>query len=109
MTAFTGAAEAQAHFRRPQPVRNFCITRCFWTVNDVQATTTAQHTLQLDAFDGETYEGALLYVTLSVNKFAFQSIEEVDPIDWWALVGSIGGMWGKCCNGVIATHTRGRH
>ena len=60
-----------------------------------QATTTAQHTLRLEAFEGETYEGALLYVALSVNTFAFQSIEEVDPVDWWALLGSAGGMWGK--------------
>ncbi|CAM9239041.1 unnamed protein product, partial [Ectocarpus sp. 8 AP-2014] len=47
-----------------------------------QATTTAQHTLRLDTFEGQSYEGALLYVTLSVNNFAYQSIEEVDPVDW---------------------------
>ena len=63
--------------------------------DDEQATTTAQQTLSLDTFEGEEYEGALLYVTLSVNNFAFQSIEEVDPVDWWALAGSAGGMWGK--------------
>jgi len=61
----------------------------------VQATTTAQHTLRLDSFEGEEYEGALLFVTLSVNNFAYQSIEEVDPVDWWALLGSAGGVWGK--------------
>lgn len=60
-----------------------------------QATTTAQHTLRLDTFEGEAYEGALLYVTLSVNNFAYQSVEEVDPIDAWALLGSAGGMWGE--------------
>lgn len=63
--------------------------------NGVQATTTAQHTLRLDTFEGEEYEGALLYATSSVNNFAFQSIEEIDPVDWWALAGSVGGMWGK--------------
>eukprot|EP00752_Nemacystus_decipiens_P010358 g9228.t1 len=62
-----------------------------------QATTTAQHTLRLDTFEGETYEGALLYVTLSVNHFAYQSIEEVDPVDIWALLGSAGGMWEIVC------------
>lgn len=70
-----------------------------------QATTTAQHTLRLDTFDGEAYEGALLYVTLSVNKFAYQSIEEVDPVDWWTLVGSIGGIWGKQLPPVTASRT----
>lgn len=49
----------------------------------------------LETFEGEEYEGALLYVTLSVNNFAFQSIEEIDPVDWWALLGSAGGVWGK--------------
>lgn len=61
----------------------------------VQATTTAQYTLRLDTFEGETYEGALLYVTLSVNNFAYQSVEEVDPVDTWALLGSAGGVWGE--------------
>ena len=61
----------------------------------MQATTTAQHTLRLDTFEGEAYEGALLYVTLSVNNFAYQSIEEVDPVNVWALLGSAGGMWGE--------------
>lgn len=67
----------------------------FKHINDTQATTTAQHTLQLDSFEGKSYEGALLYVTLSVNTFAYQSIEEVDPVDWGTLLGSAGGMWGK--------------
>lgn len=67
----------------------------FKHTTDTQATTTAQHTLQLDTFGGESYEGALLYVTLSVNNFAYQSIEEVDPVDWGTLLGSAGGMWGK--------------
>ncbi|CAM9662379.1 unnamed protein product [Ectocarpus sp. 4 AP-2014] len=62
-----------------------------------QATTTAQHSLRLDNFEGEEYEGALLYVTLSVNNFAYQSIEEVDPVDWWALLGSAGGVWEIIC------------
>ena len=63
----------------------------------VQATTTGQHTLVLESFEGKEYEGALLYVTLSVNKFAYQSIEEIDPVDWWALLGSAGGVWGESC------------
>ena len=67
----------------------------FFACVAVQATTTAQHTLRLDSFEGEIYQGALLYVTLSVNNFAYQSIEEVDPVDWWALLGSAGGMWGE--------------
>lgn len=62
---------------------------------ETQATTTAQHTLRLDTFEGEEYEGALLYVTLSVNNFVFTSIEEVDPVDWLALLGSAGGVWGE--------------
>lgn len=46
-----------------------------------QATTSGQHTLVLDSFEGKEYEGALLFVTLSVNNFACQSIEEIDPVD----------------------------
>lgn len=30
-----------------------------------------------------------------MNKFAYQSIEEVDPVDGWALLGTAGGVWGK--------------
>lgn len=60
-----------------------------------QATTTAEHTLGLENFEGREYEGALLYVTLSVNDFTYQSIEEVDPVDWWALLGAVGGVWGE--------------
>lgn len=67
----------------------------------VQATTTAQHNLRLEDFEGEEYEGALLYVTLSVNKFAYQSIEEVDPVDGWALLGTAGGVWGKSTRMVV--------
>eukprot|EP00752_Nemacystus_decipiens_P005340 g4844.t1 len=62
-----------------------------------QATTTARHTLAIADFEGRQYEGALLYVTLSVNNFAYQSIEEIDPVDWWALLGSAGGVWEIIC------------
>ena len=30
-----------------------------------------------------------------MNKFSYQSIEEVDPVDLAALLGSAGGMWGE--------------
>lgn len=73
-------------------MRHEALVEPFWFL---QATTTSQHTLVLDTFGGEEYEGALLYVTLSVNNFAYQSIEEIDPVDWWALLGSAGGVWGK--------------
>ncbi len=75
-------------------VRGFSSTLACVCCN-VQATTTAQHTLRLEDFEGEEYEGALLYVTLSVNNFAYQSIEEVDPVDGWALLGTAGGVWGE--------------
>lgn len=67
----------------------------FLNINGTQATTTAQHTVRLDYYEDNVYDGALLYVTLSVNNFAYQSIEEIDPVDWWALIGSAGGVWGK--------------
>lgn len=61
----------------------------------LQATTSGFHTLGIDSFDGKTYDGAFLYVTFNENKFAYQSIEQVDPVDPWALLGSAGGMWGE--------------
>ena len=30
-----------------------------------------------------------------MNKFSYQSIEEVDPVDLATLLGSAGGMWGE--------------
>ena len=68
------------------------------TIISLQATTSAEHTLSLRSFR-EEYETAILFVTFNINKFSYQSIEEVDPVDLGALLGSIGGMWGE-----IPTH-----
>lgn len=37
----------------------------------------------------------MMFVTFNINKFSYQSIEEVDPVDPGSLLGSIGGMWGE--------------
>ncbi|CAM9925436.1 unnamed protein product [Scytosiphon promiscuus] len=55
-----------------------------------QVATTSQHTLTLD--DAEPFTGAILYVTFSINDFAFHSIEEFDPVEYWTLVGAAGGV-----------------
>ncbi|CAN0344862.1 unnamed protein product [Scytosiphon promiscuus] len=30
---------------------------------------------------------------MSIGKFEFTSIEEVDPVDIWSIIGAIGGIW----------------
>ena len=40
-----------------------------------------------------TLEAAFLQVEVAINKFEYTSIEEVDPVDGWAIIGAIGGVW----------------
>ena len=65
-----------------------------------QVTISGSHTLSLNSFKDKTYDEALLFVTFNVNKFSYQSIEEVDPVDLATLLGSAGGMWGESQNAI---------
>ena len=38
-----------------------------------------------------------------MNKFSYQSIEEVDPVDLATLLGSAGGMWGESQNAPVVS------
>lgn len=40
---------------------------------------------------------------LIIPKFEYTVIREVDPVDAWAILGAIGGVWRKC------TRAQGRH
>lgn len=64
----------------------------------MQVSTSGQHTLGLDNVG--TFDGAMLYATFSINSFTFQSIEEVDPVNMWTLLGATGGVLGehKACH-----------
>ncbi|CAN0042092.1 unnamed protein product [Ascophyllum nodosum] len=47
-------------------------------------------------WSGDTYEGievAFLLFTLHIIKFESSNIEEVDPMDAWTIIGTIGGVW----------------
>lgn len=52
--------------------------------------------------DSASFEAAFLQVEVSISKFEYTSIEEVDPVDGWAIIGAIGGVWRECytcCSG----------
>ena len=34
-----------------------------------------------------------MQVEVVINKLEYTSIEEVDPVDGWAIIGAIGGVW----------------
>lgn len=34
---------------------------------------------------------------MSIAKFEYTSIEEVDPVDAWAIIGAVGGVWRESC------------
>ena len=36
---------------------------------------------------------AFMPVDIIISKFEYTSIVEVDPVDGWAIIGSIGGVW----------------
>lgn len=47
-------------------------------------------------------ELAALLFTMFIPKFEYTSIEQVDPVDGWAIIGAIGGVWResvRCCRG----------
>ncbi|CAM9891659.1 unnamed protein product [Scytosiphon promiscuus] len=57
-----------------------------------QATTTGVQNWWWNEIDAEI-ELALLMVDVSIPKFVYTSIEEVDPVDVWSIIGAIGGIW----------------
>ncbi|CAM9296241.1 unnamed protein product, partial [Hapterophycus canaliculatus] len=59
-----------------------------WTFS--QATTSGTGNWYYPELD---IEGALLLFDLFIPKFEYTSIEEVDPVDPWAIIGAIGGVW----------------
>lgn len=38
-------------------------------------------------------EFAALLFNMFIPKFEYTSIEQVDPVDGWAIIGAIGGVW----------------
>lgn len=46
---------------------------------------------------GDSSEDAIsiLRMELLIKKFEYTSIQEVDPVDGWAIIGAIGGVWRK--------------
>lgn len=64
--------------------------------NHAQVAATGQQTLAIGGAD-EPSAGAIMFATFSINDFSFQSIEEYDPVDYWALVGVGGGILGETC------------
>ena len=38
-----------------------------------------------------------MQLEVAINKFEYSSVEEVDPVDGWAIIGAIGGVWRECC------------
>lgn len=38
-----------------------------------------------------------MVVDIWIPIFQYESMEEVDPVDAWAIVGAIGGVWREWC------------
>lgn len=36
---------------------------------------------------------AMMTLHLTIPKFEYEIIEDVDPVDPWAIIGAIGGVW----------------
>lgn len=69
------------------------ITCC--VLADNQTTTTGkEHWYWTD--DSFTTSVAILQLELAITKFEYTSVKEVDPVDAWAIIGAIGGVWRKC-------------
>ncbi|CBJ30298.1 similar to neural precursor cell expressed, developmentally down-regulated 4-like [Ectocarpus siliculosus] len=58
-----------------------------------QATITGVEHWWWGAEDYDSVEFGFFMVELSIGKFEFTSIEEVDPVDGWSIIGAIGGIW----------------
>ena len=37
-----------------------------------------------------------LNIDMLINKFEYTVVQEVDPVDMWAIIGAIGGVWREC-------------
>ena len=37
-----------------------------------------------------------LNIEMLINKFEYTVVQEVDPVDMWAIIGAIGGVWREC-------------
>ena len=48
-------------------------------------------------FESGPEAAAFLQLEVAINKFEYSSVEEVDPVDGWAIIGAIGGVWRECC------------
>ncbi|CAM9219098.1 unnamed protein product [Choristocarpus tenellus] len=48
-------------------------------------------------YNGEQFE--FINLNLYILGFRFESIEEMDPVDMWAIIGAIGGVWDIICVG----------
>ena len=46
----------------------------------------------------ESIEYAISHLSIEmlINKFEYTLVQEVDPVDVWAIIGAIGGVWRKC-------------
>lgn len=44
----------------------------------------------------DTSAVSIVQVEMLINKFEFTTVQEVDPVDLWAIIGAIGGVWRKC-------------
>lgn len=41
----------------------------------------------------------MLSLEMMIGKFEYTRIEELDPVDPWAIIGAIGGVWQLVCVG----------
>lgn len=41
-------------------------------------------------------EISVLQFEMLIKKFEYTTVKEVDPVDAWAIIGAIAGVWRKC-------------
>lgn len=47
---------------------------------------------------GDSFQSQISVVQLDllIKKFEYTTVNEVDPVNAWAIIGAIGGVWRKC-------------
>ena len=75
---------------RPLDLASSCLIPLHLRLN--QSTTSATQNWWW-AENGYDVMFSFLSLDITIAKFEYTRIEEVDPVDGWAIVGSIGGVW----------------
>lgn len=74
-----------------------CHTRFPSILPDSAQRTTSGTSAWLWESDTSNYTTSLAIFDVLIPKFEYTVITEVDPVDEWAIIGAIGGLWREFC------------